>query len=66
MDNTNNLLKYRFNKNHFFTQQDLANELGVSRQTIINLENGKFYPSLELAFKIAKYFNCKIEDIWNI
>ncbi len=63
MDKKNNLYSYRSSV-RFLTQEKLANDIGVSRQTIINLENGVFYPSLELAFKISKYFNCKIEDIW--
>lgn len=63
MDKKNNLYFYRSSV-RFLTQEKLANDIGVSRQTIINLENGVFYPSLELAFKISKYFNCKIEDIW--
>lgn len=45
-------------------QDDLAEKLGVSRQTIISLEKGKYNPSLLLAFKIATVFNCKIEDIF--
>ena len=46
------------------TQEDLANAVAVSRQTIISLENGKYNASLQLAFKIAKYFGKKIEDIF--
>ncbi len=46
------------------TQEDLAKKLGVSRQTIISIEKGKYDPSLKLAFKIAKFFNVKIEDIF--
>ena len=46
------------------TQDDLAKKLGVSRQTIISIERGKYDPSLKLAFKIAKFFNVKIEDIF--
>lgn len=46
------------------TQDDLAKKLGVSRQTIISIEKGKYDPSLKLAFKIAKFFNVKIEDIF--
>ena len=47
------------------TQEDLANTLGVTRQTIIAIENGKYNPSLKLAFKIAKYFNTPIEEIFS-
>ncbi|MBO5873245.1 MAG: helix-turn-helix transcriptional regulator [Clostridia bacterium] len=46
------------------TQEDLANAVGVTRQTIISLENGKYNASLQLAFKIAKYFNTDIESIF--
>ena len=46
------------------TQEDFANALGVTRQTIISLENGKYSASLQLAYKIAKYFNVRIEDVF--
>lgn len=49
--------------NHL-TQDQLAEKLKVSRQTIISLEKGRYNPSLILAFKLAKIFNCKIEDIF--
>lgn len=45
-------------------QEDLAEALEVSRQTIGSLENGRYNPSIILAFKIAKYFNMAIEDIF--
>ena len=46
------------------TQEALANEIGVTRQTVIAIEKGKYNPSLELAFKIARYFDTSIEDIF--
>ncbi|AEG17411.1 helix-turn-helix transcriptional regulator [Methanobacterium paludis] len=46
------------------TQEKLAKELGVTRQTIIAIEKDKYDPSLSLAFKIAKLFQVKIEDIF--
>ena len=46
------------------TQAELANRVEVSRQTINAIEKGKFDPSLPLAFKIARLFNLKIEDIF--
>ena len=46
------------------TQQDLASSVGVTRQTILAIENGKYDPSLELAFKISKYFETTIEKIF--
>ncbi|MEM4188687.1 MAG: helix-turn-helix transcriptional regulator [Candidatus Hadarchaeum sp.] len=49
---------------HDLTQEDLAQKLGVTRQTIIAIERGKYDPSLLLAFKIARFFKVKIEDIF--
>lgn len=46
------------------TQIDFARELDVSRQTVISLENGKYNPSLPLAYKISKVFNKTIEEIF--
>ena len=47
-----------------WTQEGLAKRLGVTRQTIISMEKGKYNPSLELAFKIAREFELIIEDIF--
>jgi putative transcriptional regulator len=49
---------------HDLTQEKLANELGVTRQTILAIEKGKYDPSLDLAFKIARFFGVAIEDIF--
>ena len=49
---------------HGFSQQQLADLLGVSRQTVISIEKGRFDPSLPLAFQLAEVFNCRIEDIF--
>ncbi len=46
------------------TQEGLAQKLGVTRQTIVSLENGKYDPSIGLAFKTARLFGVKIEDIF--
>jgi putative transcriptional regulator len=46
------------------TQEELAHAIGVTRQTVISIERGNYNPSLELAFKIAKYFDTSIEDIF--
>lgn len=46
------------------TQEDLAHELGVTRQTIIAIEKNKYDPSLRLAFKMAEFFQVKIEDLF--
>ena len=58
----NNLETIR--KSRGITQEDLAEILEVSRQTIGSLENGRYNPSILLAFKIAKFFNMQIEDIF--
>ena len=46
------------------TQLDLAEKVEVSRQTIISLENGKYNPSIFLAYKISKVFHMKIEEVF--
>lgn len=46
------------------TQEDLSKKVGVSRQSIIAIESGKYKPSLELAYKIAKVFDCIIEEVF--
>ncbi len=51
-------------KQQNMTQEELASVLEVSRQTIGSLENGKYNPSILLAFKIARYFCLRIEDIF--
>ena len=54
----------KLRKEKKMTQEELSNEVGVTRQTIISVETGKYIASLPLAFKIAKYFNLRIEDIF--
>lgn len=51
-------------KQRGINQQELANAVEVSRQTIGSLENGRYNPSIILAFKISRYFNMSIEDIF--
>lgn len=58
----NRLEEFRKQKNE--RQEELANKVGVSRQTIISIERGKYNPSILLAFKIAKHFGKSIEDIF--
>lgn len=58
----NNLPQRR--KERGWSQQVLADHLGVSRQTIISIEKGHFDPSLPLAFQLAQQFDCRIEDIF--
>ena len=45
-------------------QEDFAKSMGVSRQTISSLENGRYNPSITLAYKIAKYFGMTIEEVF--
>lgn len=52
-------------KQRAIRQEDLAQALGVSRQTVISLEKGKYNPSLALAFKLARYFGLPIEVIFD-
>lgn len=61
---TNNIRRLRFFANEM-TQQQLAEKVGASRQTIIAIEAGKYSPSLELAFKIADTFGVKIGDVFD-
>lgn len=58
----NRLNQYRSEQG--WTQQDLADRVGVSRQTIISLEQGRYNPSILLAFKLAREFNLTIEDLF--
>ena len=63
----NKILKNRLEeirKENGITQEDLARAVEVSRQTIGSLENGRYNPSIILAFKIARFFNLTIEEIF--
>ncbi|MFA5755370.1 MAG: helix-turn-helix transcriptional regulator [Candidatus Paceibacterota bacterium] len=60
MDNKIKVLRAEKN----ITQEELAERVGVTRQTIIAIEKGNYVPSLELAFKISIYFDKRIEDIF--
>ena len=51
-------------KNKGLSQEQLAEKVLVSRQTIISLEKGRYNPSLDLAFRLSKFFNVPIEDIF--
>ena len=46
------------------TQQQLADEVGVTRQTLAAIESGKYFPTLELAFRIAKVFNVTLDEVF--
>lgn len=58
----NNIKVYR--AMHDLTQENLAEKVGVTRQTINAIEKDKYDPSLELAFKIARLFGVKVEDVF--
>ena len=49
---------------HDLTQEDLAQAIGVTRQTILAIEKGKYVPSLDLAFRISHHFKVNIEEIF--
>ena len=51
-------------KERGINQEELAKALGVSRQTISSLENGRYNPSIELAYKLSKYFGMMIEEVF--
>jgi putative transcriptional regulator len=60
----NNIRTLRFHNNEM-TQQQLADEVGVSRQTIVAIEKGNYSPSLELAFRIARLFETPLEEVFS-
>lgn len=60
---SNQIRRLRF-ENGEMTQQELADKAGVTRQTILAIEAGKYSPSLMLAFKIAKAFNVPLEEVF--
>lgn len=59
----NKIRRLRF-ENGEMTQQQLADRVGVTRQTIIAIEAGKYAPSLPLAFRIARTFKARVEDVF--
>ena len=61
----NNVRKLRFNQDEM-TQQQLAEKVGVTRQTIVAIEKEKYSPSLELAFRFAMAFNTPLEEVFFI
>jgi putative transcriptional regulator len=60
---SNTIRKLRFFASEM-TQQELADKTGVTRQTIVAIENGKYFPSLELAFRIAHIFKVSLSDVF--
>jgi putative transcriptional regulator len=61
---TNNIRKLRFFADEM-TQQELADKTGVTRQTIVAIENGKYFPSLELAFRMAFVFKVTLSEVFS-
>jgi putative transcriptional regulator len=60
----NNIRRQRFDASEM-TQQELADKVGVSRQTIVAIEKGKYSPSLELAFRLAQVFEATLEEVFS-
>lgn len=60
----NNIRKLRFHHDEM-TQEQLAEKVGVTRQTIIAIESAKYSPSLELAFRIALFFGVPLEEVFS-
>ena len=61
---SNNIRKLRFFHDEM-TQKELADKVGVTRQTIVAIENAKYSPSLELAFRIALVFDSPLEEVFS-
>ncbi len=59
----NRIRRLRFDHNEM-TQEELANKVGCTRQTIIALEQGKYIPSIELAFRVARAFGVPLEEVF--
>lgn len=60
----NKIQQYRSEKS--ITQQELADEIGVTRATVVALEKGSYNPSLELAFRLAKFFKTEINELFSV
>ena len=60
---TNSIRALRFTHGEM-TQADLAERIGVTRQTVIAIEQGRYSPSLEIAFQIARVFDVRIDDVF--
>jgi putative transcriptional regulator len=60
---TNSIRALRFNHGEM-TQADLADRIGVTRQTVIAIEQGRYSPSLEMAFRIARVFGVPLDDVF--
>ena len=64
MNISNSIRQYRLQNN--LTQEELADTISVSRQTIIAIEKGNYTPSLLLAMQLAKYFKVTVEDLFSV
>lgn len=62
---TNTIRRLRFDADEM-TQKQLAETVGVTRQTIVAIENAKYYPTLELAYMIARTFGKPLEDVFQV
>jgi putative transcriptional regulator len=60
---TNDIRRLRF-ANGEMTQAELADRIGVTRQTVIAIEQGRYSPSLEMAFQVARVFNVPLDDVF--
>nr|WP_258378312.1 helix-turn-helix transcriptional regulator [Micromonospora endophytica] len=60
---TNNIRALRFARNEM-TQAELADRVGVTRQTVIAIEQGRYSPSLEMAFRIARVFGVRLDEVF--
>ncbi|MFG2102805.1 helix-turn-helix transcriptional regulator [Micromonospora echinaurantiaca] len=60
---TNNIRALRFAHDEM-TQAELADRIGVTRQTVIAIEQGRYSPSLEMAFRIARVFGARLDDVF--
>jgi len=65
MDLAKNRLR-EFRERKGLTQEGLADALGVTRQTVISIENGRYVPSLQLSLRLARHFRCKVEDLFGV
>ena len=60
---TNDIRRLRFDRGEM-TQAELADRIGVTRQTVIAIEHGRYSPTLEMAFRIARTFDVPLEDVF--
>ena len=60
---TNDIRRLRFDRDEM-TQAELADRIGVTRQTVIAIEQGRYSPTLEMAFRIARTFDVPLEDVF--